>query len=121
MKKGISLIVLVITIIVMIIIAGAIIISLNSSNVISKADQAVLASDLATLKAELAVKYADIKLASYDAENDGVDSTVATTQAQATTAYEAILAKYTALVEADYTVAANADLMPIVTEPTPAT
>ena len=36
MKKGISLIVLVITIIVMIIIAGAIILALNSSNVTTK-------------------------------------------------------------------------------------
>lgn len=41
MKKGISLIVLVITIIVMIIIAGVIIVSLTSSNIVNKANKAV--------------------------------------------------------------------------------
>ena len=46
MKKGISLIVLVITIIVMIIIAGAIIIPLNSSNVIEQSNDAVYKSNL---------------------------------------------------------------------------
>ena len=39
-KKGISLIVLVITIIIMIILAAAVILSLNSSNVVSKASEA---------------------------------------------------------------------------------
>lgn len=59
MKKGISLIVLVITIIVMIIIAGAIIISLNSSNVMTKADQAVKDSDLANAKNAVTLAYAE--------------------------------------------------------------
>ena len=54
MKKGISLIVLVITIIVMIIIAGAIIISLNSTNVLDKADTAVVNSNEAELKSAVA-------------------------------------------------------------------
>jgi len=57
MKKGISLIVLVITIIVMIIIAGAIIISLNSTNVINKANVAVDASNEAELKSAVALEY----------------------------------------------------------------
>jgi len=59
MKKGISLIVLVITIIVMIIIAGAIILSLSSSNVTGKANWATLSSDRANLQAEYAVILAD--------------------------------------------------------------
>ena len=44
-KQGISLIVLVITIIVMIILAGAIILSLNSSNIIGRAEEAKTLSD----------------------------------------------------------------------------
>ncbi len=47
-KKGISLIVLVITIIVMVILASTIVISLSSSNVISKAEEAVFKSDMKT-------------------------------------------------------------------------
>ena len=72
MKKGISLIVLVITIIVMIIIAGAIIISLNSSNVISQANTAVESSDIANIKSALALDYADIMAVNNDkdASND---------------------------------------------------
>lgn len=58
-KKGISLIVLVITIIVMIIIAGAIILSLNSSNVTSKASWAKISSDRANLQSEFAVVLAN--------------------------------------------------------------
>ena len=62
MKKGISLIVLVITIIVMIIIAGAIIISLNSTSVIDKANTAVTATDVSTLNDKLSLAYVDLKL-----------------------------------------------------------
>ncbi len=60
MKKGISLIVLVITIIVMIIIAGAIIISLNSTNVINRANEATEASDLANAKSAVTLMYAEL-------------------------------------------------------------
>jgi len=49
-KKGISLIVLVITIIVMIVLAGAIILSLNNSGIIGKANMAVSDTDEATVK-----------------------------------------------------------------------
>ncbi|MDD2627724.1 MAG: hypothetical protein PHD20_02425 [Clostridia bacterium] len=52
-KKGISLIVLVITIIVMIILAGTIILSLTGSGVIGKADEGVLKSDLKSFEGEL--------------------------------------------------------------------
>lgn len=68
MKKGISLIVLVITIIVMIIIAGAIIISLNSSNVIKQSNDAVKKSDEANANALLSIVYAE-KLAAHYAAN----------------------------------------------------
>lgn len=60
MKKGISLIVLVITIIVMIIIAGAIIISLNSSNVIEQSNTAVKSSNTANARSIVALKYAEL-------------------------------------------------------------
>jgi len=49
-RKGISLIVLVITIIVMIVLAGAIILSLNNSGIIQKANEAVKSTDEATIK-----------------------------------------------------------------------
>lgn len=68
MKKGISLIVLVITIIVMIIIAGAIIISLNSSNIIDRANDAVTDSNEANARSVLALKYAEILAAHYAAD-----------------------------------------------------
>jgi flagellar basal body-associated protein FliL len=57
-KKGISLIVLVITIIVMIILATAIILSLNSSNISGKATEAKLSSDLANKKEASAFAFA---------------------------------------------------------------
>ena len=60
MKKGISLIVLVITIIVMIIIAGAIILALNSSNVTNKASWAQITADRANLQSEYATILADV-------------------------------------------------------------
>ena len=74
MKKGISLIVLVITIIVMIIIAGAIIISLNSTSVIEKANTAVIKSDVGTINDKLSIAYIDVKL-----DNQGVPSFTAST------------------------------------------
>lgn len=58
-KKGISLIVLVITIIVMIIIAGAIILSLSSSNVTARANLATLLSDRANYQSAYATKLAE--------------------------------------------------------------
>lgn len=58
MKKGISLIVLVITIIVMIIIAGAIIISLSQTNVIDQAETATQKSNDAEAKSLVALIFA---------------------------------------------------------------
>ena len=59
MKKGISLIVLVITIIVMIIIAGAIILSLSNSHVTQRANEATLSSDRGNYQALYATKLAE--------------------------------------------------------------
>ena len=70
-KKGISLIVLVITIIVMIIIAGAIILSLNSSNVTAKATYATKASDRANYQAEVATEYATYMAENYETDPEG--------------------------------------------------
>ena len=52
MKKGISLIVLIITIIVMLILAGAVIMSIKSSGIIEKASEAAFKSDLKTYNEE---------------------------------------------------------------------
>ena len=62
-KKGISLIVLVITIIVMIILAAAIILSLNSSGIIGKANEATKQSNNANLLQKANVLLAEYELA----------------------------------------------------------
>ena len=102
MKKGISLIVLVITIIIMIIIAGAIILSLNSSNVTGRAKLSTLSSDRANYKAQYAVAYANA-MAALDA--DGQDVTV-------NRAFQlAIGESFTSFKNASNTVALGADAM----------
>jgi len=58
MKKGISLIVLVITIIVLAILAGAIIISLSNTNIIEQATNAVTDADLANARNAATLAYA---------------------------------------------------------------
>ena len=58
-KKGISLIVLVITIIVMVILAGAIILTLNNSGIIQKASSAVEETNLATVKEVASLAWAE--------------------------------------------------------------
>ena len=63
-KRGISLIVLVITIIIMIILAGAVILSLNSSNVVSKATEARQKSDIANAKNVVALAKSEWELMS---------------------------------------------------------
>jgi len=67
-KRGISLIVLVITIIVMIILATAIILSLNSSDIIGKANEAKTSSDTANKKAAASVLLAEYELAVVNGE-----------------------------------------------------
>jgi len=61
-KRGISLIVLVITIIVMIILASAIILSLRSSGIIGRANEAKTKSDIANAKEVIALAYAEWEL-----------------------------------------------------------
>ena len=68
-KKGISLIVLVITIIVMLVLAAAIILSVSSGKVISKSSWAKLSSDRASLQSEYSVILTDML-------NDGTDGHV---------------------------------------------
>jgi len=58
-KKGISLIVLVITIIIMIILAGSIILSLQSSGIIGRADEAVRKSNIANKKQAINMAYGE--------------------------------------------------------------
>ncbi|MDD2627471.1 MAG: leucine-rich repeat domain-containing protein [Clostridia bacterium] len=60
--KGISLIVLVITIIIMIVLAGAIILSLNNSNIIDKASEAKTKVDMATVKEQIGLLKAEALL-----------------------------------------------------------
>ena len=74
-KKGISLIVLVITIIVMIILASAVIISLSNSNIITKAKEAVLKTDVKNFAGELSVSLAEQKLNNKDLEFGDVTET----------------------------------------------
>jgi len=68
-KRGISLIVLVITIIVMIVLAGAIILSLNNSGIIGKANQAVRDTDDLTIKTIVDLVWTDSYLKYKDKDN----------------------------------------------------
>ena len=61
-KKGISLIVLVITIIVMIILAGSIILTLSNSGIIDKANEAVEKTDIVQVKNLAALKWSEAYL-----------------------------------------------------------
>ena len=62
MKKGISLIVLVITIIVMIVLAGAIILSLNNAGIIEKSNEAVDLTNIANVREFAQTKWAEAYL-----------------------------------------------------------
>jgi len=74
-KRGISLIVLVITIIVMIILASAIILSLRSSGIIGRANEAKTTSDLASKKEAASVKLAEYELAVQTGESSVLGKT----------------------------------------------
>lgn len=112
MKKGISLIVLVITIIVLAILAGAVIISLSNQNIISQASDAKTAADLANAKNAVTLEYA--AAVSRGAVKDGkaykVDGTTVMTPAE----YQAALTA--AGFKADsYIVTVDANGVPTVT------
>ena len=72
-KKGISLIVLVITIIVMLILATAIILSLSGSDMRNKANEAVNATDISTAKEVVAVAQSEWEL-NYDELTEEYDN-----------------------------------------------
>ena len=61
-KRGVSLIVLVITIIIMIIIAGAIILALNGSGILGRANKAKTVTDIAGVKQAATMALAEYKL-----------------------------------------------------------
>lgn len=63
-KRGISLIVLVVTIIVMIIISGAIIITLTQTNIIDQAEEATFKSQVRTIEEALNLKKASLLISS---------------------------------------------------------
>ena len=67
-KKGISLIVLVITIIVMIILAAAVIITINNTNIIEKARQAVREANLKQVKDLATVAWSEAFVKPVDAD-----------------------------------------------------
>ena len=74
-KKGISLIVLVITIIVMLILASAVIISLSNSDIITKAKEAVIKTDVKNFAQELSISFTQEKLENKDLDTNSVTAT----------------------------------------------
>ncbi len=74
-KRGISLIVLVITIIVMIILAGAIILTLNNSGIIGRAEEAKNKSDIASVKELVAVVQLEWNLMSEEEQKQETNNT----------------------------------------------
>ena len=79
MKKGISLIVLVITIIVIIILAGAVIVNLTSesTNTIAKANEAKMESERANIQANVTLRLVNAMTESDNAKVDvRVDNTI---------------------------------------------
>ena len=75
-RKGISLIVLIITIVVIIILGTAIVVNIAKANVINNANEAVLKSDVANLKSELEIYVTDQFVSNkgkYDRQNLNAD------------------------------------------------
>lgn len=77
MKKGISLIVLVITIIVLAILAGAIIISLSNTNIMTEASAAKKAADEANARSAIQLEYSAALARGKDGVKDGKAYTTA--------------------------------------------
>ncbi len=102
-KKGISLIVLVITIIVIIILAGAVILSLSGNNPINSANKATLLSDRANVQSEVTSAVAAQFAATtgvYDVNNFDVTSSTTIT---ADNAYMQSVKDYLTKMESKYT------------------
>lgn len=75
MRKGISLIVLIITILVIIILSGAIILSLVQNNPIGQANEATFKADLDSYKSELAVSMSNEYLKNYTFKAEELNAT----------------------------------------------
>ena len=77
-KKGISLVVLVITIIVMAVLATVIIISLNNNGIITNATEAVFKQNVNNYKTELALYIADRYVDNYSFSVSSFNATAST-------------------------------------------
>ena len=78
-KRGISLVVLVITIIVLTILAGAVIISLSNSGIIARGNEAVFKANVDSYKTELALYIADQIITDSSFSASTFDATTSTT------------------------------------------
>lgn len=79
-KKGISLIVLIITIVVIIILAAAIILNLSNTNIITNANTAVSKNDISEVQSAVTIAYGDLYVKKMTPGTDdytGVEPTVA--------------------------------------------
>ena len=115
MKKGISLIVLVISIIVLAILAGAIIISLSNTNIMAQAQEAAKASDLANAKNTVTLAYAQgLAYGQKAGKTDGLAYTDATATTPAGTDYYKTALTAAGFTASDYTVTVTAGAAPSV-------
>lgn len=94
LKKGISLIVLVITIIIMIILATAIIISLTNNNIIDKANTAINETNLKTIEEAANVALGEVLLEQNDTMTDSEYTTAIENKMKASGISDTELAKY---------------------------
>ena len=78
-KRGISLVVLVITIIVLTILAGVVIISLNNNGIIARGNEAVFKANVNSYKTELALYIADQIIADSSFSVSTFNATTSTT------------------------------------------
>lgn len=94
MKKGISLIVLVITVIIMIIIAGAIIMTISQTDIINNSTEATEKSNLATAKSVVALTFSNDMAIAEGTINIGTGETYTTVAAYKTHLEDAIAAAF---------------------------
>lgn len=92
-KKGISLIVLIITIVVIIILAAAIILNLSNTNIIKNARTAVSENDRAEVQSAVTLAYGDvyfINMSEGTGEVPSVDDVLAALPTDLTTKYKIV-------------------------------
>ena len=75
-KKGISLIVLVVTIIIMIILVGAILLELNNQRIAEKAEGAVESSDLQEVQSLASLKWSEAYLSGKQSTSELYDAII---------------------------------------------